>query len=1022
MALAHTYTPLAYYKFDGDYTDSGIYGYDLEVSAGTSVSIGGVLGGAYYLEGDGSGGVQINGLINSSFQNASAIRTIDFWYNWSAITCDGFVWSITNGSTSQAVSISDQTCNGQRDFTGTGFTNMGATFSSDTWYHIVILLGVGGERWYVNGQLIANNADTDVMLSTWTTLRINEDPDGGRSSDGAIDNFAVFAERYTDEDINWSYNSGSGMEFSTSSSGTEVTLISPTNNTYNNTYNQIFNYNYTFNGSTADTCFLYTNKTGAWELNITKTTGLVENTTLTIEHNFTADGEFIWNIGCNLSNGTEYFGSNNWTLIMDATNPLLSVTNFTNNTLIYNKNLSYYFTFTDDNFHSFLALLNDNVVLSNETGIGLTSYQGNITINHTNLGLTNYLYIEAADGHTAKELISDYKIKDGLFNDYLEFEFEAPYKPGSIKITQKDHSIFDTWTTKKETDRYSFNLKPSQLSSTYTFVVDSNEPIYLANNPDSKYKKWLITGQHWVDFFPYTDLTFKSISDYQVEVTINNVDIKKDTLTFNSVGDLNIVSYNYTIYGMQVETQYTNPVGEGNSHTASLFVNISNTSLADVNATLIYNGSTYINPSKTDNLINYSFSQALTAPYLENINKTSITFYWNLTTNTGSELITLTQDILNTVIDNCSDFTIRAINFTMLEDIGNNHLAATMEGYFELWVGDGNISKFNISWGLSSNHSLCIANESSSYNIYAQLEYDGEGTDYGKKNYYFANATLSNETNLINLYSTGNSTQITFEVTDENDDPIENAYVHILKYDLGTDSYTTNSILKTGTDGKDYGELLLYTTWYKFFVYKNGVLLLNTEPTKIVTTSKKLRVTLGGSYSTSYDELNQMTTSLIFNNVTKNFVYTFSNPTGLTKEFCLKVTHRLVTGDNLINFTCATTTSGTILVNIGASPEQGTYLAYGTVSGSPTLSDKFYEWKISDRGWDTYGQDGIYMTFFVKIAFAMIGIWNPVVAIVLIVLADIIMWMMGIWELSWSVIMVYIIMAGLVIWKLGRRN
>jgi len=67
----------------------------------------------------------------------------------------------------------------------------------------------------------------------------------------------------------------------------------------------------------------------------------------------------------------------------------------------------------------------------------------------------------------------------------------------------------------------------------------------------------------------------------------------------------------------------------------------------------------------------------------------------------------------------------------------------------------------------------------------------------------------------------------------------------------------------------------------------------------------------------------------------------------------------------------------TLLVNIGAVPIDGIYLAYGTVSGSPTISSDLLEIDISDEAWKTYGKDGIFMTFFIKVSFAMIGIWNP---------------------------------------------
>ena len=160
----------------------------------------------------------------------------------------------------------------------------------------------------------------------------------------------------------------------------------------------------------------------------------------------------------------------------------------------------------------------------------------------------------------------------------------------------------------------------------------------------------------------------------------------------------------------------------------------------------------------------------------------NLTFWWNLTTSTWDKLIELNQSVFIIATDNCSVYNIRAINFTMFDDENDNHLNTSMVGYFETWITETQKNYFNVTWGLDHEHSLCIANDTT-YNIYAQLEYDGKGGDYVKKTYYFYNATISNETQFDSLYSTANSTQITFEVTDENDDDIVDVSSNVLNYD-----------------------------------------------------------------------------------------------------------------------------------------------------------------------------------------------------------------------------------------------
>lgn len=1016
LVMGHSYTPVVYYELESDGRDSGVYGYNLTATNTVVYTTGCIIDNCS----DFSDTDPAQNLVKLTGANLENISTLEFWVYYDRLDLNQITWEMTNG----AQTVYDRMYQDDIISTFAG-TATAIVDSTSVWYHIVTVWGANGHDVYINGALFYDSSDTDVIPATITSFSLGNEPIAtlARGLEGKIDNVAMFEEEYTLADVIWANNSGAGRDYSTSipTAGTiQPYLIAPINNSYVNNYWQNFTFNVTTsNESIIETCSLYTNESGTWKINQTLTTGLPVNTTLNISHTFTSDGEYLWNIGCNATGVNLTFATNNYTLVIDTINPTLSSTNFTNGTIIYLTNNTYQFNFTDTNFYSFLATLNGNV-LNNDTGISIGSgtYQGNVTVNHTNLNLgANYLYIQGADGHTAKR-IPNYKYGNGIWNNKLTYETTT----SEVSIIPKEGSIFDSMSTKKEKDRYTFEYEPSKKNKNkYIFTVTSDNYIDIVHNPNTKWNTWLIIGDNWVDFYeeerPNEIPSYKRINDYEVEVTIKTKSDKH--FKFSSIGDLNINSFNYTIYGINVTTSHSDPVIEGQSNTPYLYVYTGlNVSLVAVSAKLLYNGTTYT-PTKTNDTQNYTFSKLVTAPILTG-NSSNMTFYWNITLSDGSSLITLYQNVVGILIDNCSGFTISAVNFTMYDDQTNSLINSNLAGYFEIWINPTEKVYFNVSWEYATNHSLCIY-DGGSYNAYGQMEYKGLSSDYSTKTYYIYNATFNNVTQFVNLYSTTNSTQIAFEVTDENDDAIIGAYVQVAKYDLTTNSYTINSILKTDTDGKDYAEMLLFSTWYKFFVYKDGVLLLETDPTKIITTSKKLRVILEGSSSGSYDALNSMTTSLTYNNVTKNFVYTFSNPTGLAKEFCLRVTRRVVASDVLVNNTCTTSTSGTLLVNIGAVPIDGIYLAYGTVSGSPTISSDLLEIDISDEAWKTYGKDGIFMTFFIKVSFAMIGIWNPIVAIALLVVADIVMFMMGIYQLSWSVMLIYIIMAAITIWKVNQK-
>ena len=120
-----------------------------------------------------------------------------------------------------------------------------------------------------------------------------------------------------------------------------------------------------------------------------------------------------------------------------------------------------------------------------------------------------------------------------------------------------------------------------------------------------------------------------------------------------------------------------------------------------------------------------------------------------------------------------------------------------------------------------------------------------------------------------------------------------------------------------------------------------------------------------------------------------------------------------------INSSCLTASSGTILVNIG-TPENVTYIGTGTIALNPSFVTDVVSVSY-DEGYKKWGKDGIFVSFLVRLTMAMIGIWNPVIAIILLVLADIGMMAAGLYHMGWETIMVYIIMAVITMYKVGRK-
>lgn len=735
-----------------------------------------------------------------------------------------------------------------------------------------------------------------------------------------------------------------------------------------------------------------------------------------VEINFTetvAEGTHNYTINCTNTDG----GNDSSIMIyfyVDTTFPTL-ITNFENNSIMLNTLIGQF------NFSDNLMLYSINISLDNGSSIyfndnlNLTKFNYSMSYDVSDFSIADHWFnVIFKDGHTATSLKDDYDFSNGLFNNYAEYNFRGKYNRGSIKITQKSGSLLDTWTSEKLIDRYSFTFEPNTLASSYTFEVEADGKIDIVGKGNSKYKTWLIYEEHWLDFYPYTDLSFKRINDNKVEVTINNVDSKVKEITFNSIGDLNVVNLNYSFYNTNLSVDYLSSVVS--SQNQSIILRVNKSTSFSTNATLYYNF-TLISSDKTS-FSNYDLYNATFITPDVSVSNDNLTFYWDIDfniTNTTINSSTYNQSIFDINIDNCTTYTTEGYNFSLRNETSNALTTGDIDGWFNIIYNEINLN-YNLTWHNANNGSICIFPNTLNATISGQIEYSADG--FATKTYYLVGANLDNSTDLINLFLTDDTTIVTFTVKDQNDDPVGGAYIHIAKYDFGTNSYTTSEIIKTDTDGEALGNIVQSTQWYKFFVVYNGNIELETEPVKITGTTKNFRINLLSDYFTFYDTENNITTSLTFTNATGNFAYTFLNPTGNSVTACLSVIQRTIMLDTLLNETCQTAASGTILIGI-TNVSDTTYIATGTISINPKFVTDVLSVSYKD-GYKKWGQEGILMTFLVRITFAMIGIWNPVVAIILLLFADIGMIAMGLYYMSWETLIVYIIMAFIVMYRVNK--
>jgi len=478
--------------------------------------------------------------------------------------------------------------------------------------------------------------------------------------------------------------------------------------------------------------------------------------------------------------------------------------------------------------------------------------------------------------------------------------------------------------------------------------------------------------------------------------------------------------YAFSIYDYNYTVNHTTPVLETSSQTFTLNITRNSTYVEDGNATLHWNGTAYpVDAVVYDTYL--WFSKTLTIPSVSANTNVTLNWtyeFWNPSNNSRENNRTedFTQLIYNIDMDDCSTYSIVALNFSLIEESNNASIAGDMDFTFSL-VQEGITINYSKSVTGVNSTAFCIPTNEVSFTAQLQSEYSA--TDYDAHTYFAYNLAITNATQYIYYYLTNGTSIVEFTVLDQNGDEVENAYIKVKKYDIGTGTYKTIETLKTDQQGKALGNIILDTTWYEFVVEYGGTVYLTDGPTKITTTSRTFRINLLTDFFAQYtDVIYGIISSLNYTDATGNFRFTWSDPDGNYHWGCLKVTKESLAGNTLINETCVQSTAGTILINVNDSGSvNGTYVAVGYIK-----FDEPYVLQILRKTWgslsETFGNEGLFYGFLIILTVAMVGIFAPKVAIILAVIGLVFSSILGFFNMNPSWIIALVIAAGLTIYRM----
>ena len=908
---------------------------------GATYTASGKIGGAYNFDGTND---RINISNDASFNSLSAY-SISAWIYRDG-TSDDFIFSKLEDSTehnknyefgieSNKIFLLNGNGGGYNKVLGT------STLSSSTWYFVVGVWDGTDIKVYLDGSLDCSPISSTVVSFGTTAIALGTRQTGYAFFDGKIDEVGFWDRALTSTEITQLYNGGTGITYdSLDNDAPIVTQISPANNAKESTTGSK---NFTCYGSD-DTNFTSMEFYIDGSLNQTNSSGL-NNTNYTFTTSLTEE-TYLWSCLGNDNDG-ESTSTVNRTLTIDTT-PFIE---FVSPTFANASNL-------------LVSYIPVNISLTE-------TYFENLTINF---------------------------YKDGVLNESYFIDDDTRFYNKSGCTCAEWEVNATVWTT---TDQ-------SNSTETRIFTIDPSAPTINIISPTGTYDS-LVSGDTlylsgfandsnmdtcWYDY-NNTNTTFSCTTETLFNESFTQGNISQLNLTVwtnDSVGNVGTgtTGWDYKLFGTAEEYS----AATFSSNNENFLINISYDSLIylGLTANLVYNGTNYSATATTSGNIT-SIEKTLNIPTVAVTE--NLPFYWEIFLNDGSTITTITTSSNNQSVSplyaiNITDLTCQAgyfeaVNFTFYDAENGTALSDNVDYNFQ--YGTGNYSS-NLIYGEFLNITsfrICINSSVEDYKIgYGEVQYFSVG--YSERRFYmYEDQTLSNSTTreygLGSLLS-ADSTSFIFEIKNTYLNPYTDKLIALLRWYPGDNEYKVSEMAKTDADGKTVMKVKTEDVDYRVGVYeKDGTLIKLTDAVRMACLVNPCTYSLKIVQDPDdYYSVFEVETSLIFDEDTDRFVYSWNDPEQITSEMRLEVYKLAGNQDILI---CNETTSsytGVMVCSIGTYTGDFYAKVYRSASPEKILSTLFH----TNRD-GVESSFGLFLAVILALATGLIGIASPVIAVILLI-------------------------------------
>lgn len=137
--------------------------------------------------------------------------------------------------------------------------------------------------------------------------------------------------------VTWNYTAAGALS---------VALNEPTPAVYEGSQFVLFNYTPSTSAASITNCSLYTNDSATWQA-VNTSSSITNGTANFLGYDFSADGEYLWNVRCIDANLNDEFNPNNRTIYIDTTNPIVSLSSPADNSVQNQSAISFNFSVSD---------------------------------------------------------------------------------------------------------------------------------------------------------------------------------------------------------------------------------------------------------------------------------------------------------------------------------------------------------------------------------------------------------------------------------------------------------------------------------------------------------------------------------------------------------------------------------------------------------------------------------------------------------------------------------------------------